>query len=366
MQYRFYMPVRIVGGENCVSENGSLFKAFGKCALIVTGRSSAKNGALADVTSALIQNGQTYAVFDEVTPNPTVPCVRAGVQKCKECGADFIVAIGGGSPMDAAKAIAILAREERSDDAIFAGNWGNDALPMVHIPTTCGTGSEVTPYSILTNDKAQTKTSIAAPVLFPKVAFLDGKYMRNLPIATTVNTALDAMSHAMESLLSVHSDGMSGWAARESLRMLGKAVPALLKGVFTAEDRDTLLYASCLAGIAIAQTGTTIVHSMGYNLTYYYGIDHGRANGILLSETLRLAERKVPGRIREIVEAMGEGSLQAVTDVIDALVGKVEYIPPEVLPEWTKKAFANKNLKKCAYLPTEEEISVIYHKSLYQ
>lgn len=98
----------------------------------------------------------------------------------KSAGADFIVAIGGGSPMGAGKAIALLAVQERADSEIFAGNYAPEALPMAHIPTTAGTGSEVTPYSILTNDVRQTKTSISSPALFPRVAFLDGKYMAQL------------------------------------------------------------------------------------------------------------------------------------------------------------------------------------------
>ena len=161
MNFGYYMPTRLVLGRNCVTEHAELLAPLGKHALIVTGKSSAFNGALNDVLSALNANGQAATVFDRVTPNPGIPCIREGIALLKSAGADFVVAIGGGSPMDAAKAIALLSVQDRPDDEIFAGNYAPEALPMAHIPTTAGTGSEVTPYSILTNDVRQTKTSIS-------------------------------------------------------------------------------------------------------------------------------------------------------------------------------------------------------------
>ena len=166
MKFGYYMPVKLVCGRDCVRENAALFAPFGKKALIVTGKSSKTNGALADAEEALSSNGQSSCVYDKVPPNPTVASVREGGRLAREFGAEFIIAIGGGSPMDAAKAIAMLARQEAED--IFSYAPSDDVLPMIHIPTTAGTGSEVTPYSILTNDEKQTKTSISNPAFFSK------------------------------------------------------------------------------------------------------------------------------------------------------------------------------------------------------
>ena len=356
--FTYYMPTRVICGRDCVLEQGELFRELGTHALIVTGKSSAKNGALGDVLAALEKNGQNATVFDRVTPNPTVACVREGIALLTAAGADFIVAIGGGSPMDAAKAIATLAVQERTDEEIFAGGYEAKALPMAHVPTTAGTGSEVTPYSILTNDARQTKTSITSPAMFPRLAFLDGKYMENLPVASTVNTALDAFSHAVEGMLSRNATPLSDTLAKASLRIL---YPLLSKtaGKLTLEERDELLYASMLAGMTIAQSGTTAVHGMGYSLTYFYGVDHGRANGLLLGGALRLCEKKKVPALGEILLACGD-TLEGVCATMNTLLGKREDIPRERLEEFAHAAMGNKNIKKSAYEPTEEEVRDIY------
>ena len=356
--FTYYMPTRVICGRDCVLSRGALFAELGRSALIVTGKSSAKNGALADVLSALEANGQTATVFDRVTPNPTVACVREGVALLQAAGADFVVAVGGGSPMDAAKAIATLAVQPRSDEEIFAGGYEARALPMAHVPTTAGTGSEVTPYAILTNDAGQTKTSITSSAMFPRLAFLDGKYMAHLPVSSTVNTALDAFSHAVEGMLSRNATPMSDALAKESLRIL---YPLLQKtaGELTIDERDELLYASMLAGMTIAQSGTTAVHGMGYSLTYFYGIDHGRANGLLLGGTLRLCEKKKVPALEEILSACSD-TLDGVCATLDALLGQRESIPRARLEEFAVRAMSNKNIKKSAYEPTAEEVKTIF------
>ena len=258
------------------------------------------------------------------------------------------------------KAIATLAVQERTDEEIFAGGYAPEALPMAHVPTTAGTGSEVTPYAILTNDAGQTKTSITSPAMFPRVAFLDGKYTEHLPAASTVNTALDAFSHAVEGMLSRNATPMSDMLAKESLRIL---YPLLKKtaGTLTLRERDALLYASMLAGMTIAQSGTTAVHGMGYPLTYFYDIDHGRANGLLLGETLRLCERKNVPALPEILSACGD-DLNGVCAAMDALLGEREYIPAERLEAFAA-GVSEKHLKKSAYEPTKEEVKTIFFSS---
>ena len=361
MHFNYYMPTQVICGRGCVVGEGARLKALGTHALIVTGKSSAKNGALDDVLTALGQNGQRATVFDRVTPNPTVACVREGVALLVSAGADFIVAIGGGSPMDAAKAIATLCLQERSDEEIFAGGYEGTALPMAHVPTTAGTGSEVTPYAILTNDFKQTKTSITSPAMFPRLAFLDGVYMKDLPTMSAVNTAIDAFSHAVEGILSRNATPMSDMLAKESLRIL---YPLLKKtaGKTTDDERDALLYASMLAGMTIAQSGTTAVHGMGYCLTYFHGVDHGRANGLLLGETLRLCREKKVTALEEILSACGD-TLEGVNATLDALLGRRESLTAAQIGAYAHASAQNKNIKKSAYEPTEAEIERIFRVS---
>ena len=360
--FTYFMPTKIVSGRDCVLTEAKLFESLGKRALIVTGKSSAKNGALKDVTDALSECRIEYALFDRVLPNPSIDCIREGAMLAKSFRADFVVAIGGGSPMDAAKAIAMLALHGAlSDEEIFQGKFLPVALPMAHVPTTAGTGSEVTQYSIITNDLAKTKTSISSPAMFPRIAFLDGKYMQFLPEKITVNTAIDAFSHAAESLLSRASSPMSALAAKEALKVL---YPVMKRsdGKLSLQDRDALLLGSTLAGIAIAQSGTTAVHGLGYCLTYFCGIDHGRANGLLIGETFRLCKEKKIEELKAIEEACGE-RIEEIIEVIDRLLGEREKIGKEKLLDFTKRSVTNKNVKKSVYEPNEGEIERIFLRS---
>ncbi len=357
----YFMPTRVFWGRGCLREEGGALRALGSRALIVTGKSSASNGALADVRAALAANGQTCAVFDGVSPNPDLPCVREGIARLRAEKCDFLVAVGGGSPMDAAKAIALLAVEERADGAVFAGGYGEKAYPMAHVPTTAGTGSEVTPYAILTNPSAGTKTSISSPALFPRFAFLDGRYTDGLPRAVSLHTAFDAFSHGVESLLSRAATPVSRMLARESLSVVYPRLPAAA-GACTKEDRDALLYGSMLAGMAIAQSGTTAVHGMGYLLTYEYGVDHGRANALLLGETLRLAAEKHIPALADVCIACGEDA-EHIAARLDALLGAREEIPRARLEAFAARALSNKNIARSAYAPTAEEILRIYLRS---
>ena len=226
MNYEYLMPTRVIFGRICIARHGALFGAFGKKALLVTGASSAKeNGAQKDVTDALKAAGADYLVFDKVMSNPTIPCVYAGAAAAREQGADFIVAIGGGSPMDAGKAIALLAAQDVAPEDLFSGNYQHKVLPTVFVPTTAGTGSEVTQYSILTDDAAQSKTSISSPLIFPALAFEDAKYTERLPVRTTVYTAVDALSHLAEGMLSSRASPLSDTLAETGTRLSAVCLP---------------------------------------------------------------------------------------------------------------------------------------------
>ena len=361
MEFEYYVPVRIVSGADCVKKNFALLRSLGNRALIVTGKSSAKNGALEDAIYALNMNGQKYTVFDSVPNNPTLECVEEGAALAVRSGADFVVAIGGGSPMDAAKAIAMLA-VQGAPEGLFSHPITHNVLPMAHIPTTAGTGSEVTPYAIITNDEKQTKTSISAPSLFPVLAFLDGKYMASLPQNVTVNTALDALSHAVEGMLSVRASLFTDALARESIRLLMGEYDNLLKANYTAQSRQNLLYASTLAGMVIANTGTTAVHGMGYSLTYFHGVPHGRANGLLLPAFLSQCRERCPERVKEIYSALGMEE-NVFSEKVSALLGKREEYKDSELSDYARRASVNKNINCIVYF-SEEDLLRVLKKSL--
>lgn len=361
MDFSYYMPVRVIAGADCVTNNAKLFKHFGNRALIVTGKSSAKNGSLFDVEQVLRVNGQKFEVFDSISSNPNVQTVREGARLARSFGADFVVAIGGGSPMDAAKAIAMLAKQEAED--IFSYSISDDVLPMIHIPTTAGTGSEVTQYSVLTNDKAKTKMSISAPSLFPKIAFLDGKYMKGLPQNVTVNTAIDALSHAVEGMLSVRANAVTDALAKEALRILMGEYDSLAAGEYSEEVRQNLLIGASLAGMVIAGTGTTPVHGMGYCLTYFRDVPRGRANGLLLPVFLRECKKKIPARISKILAALGM-ELAEFSQKISALLGDREHYAAAELQNYAHQAAQNRNILNCAAHFNEEELFKVLCESV--
>lgn len=371
MTNKYYMPTKVMMGNDCIIKNSEIFMTLGKKALIVTGAKSAKrNGSEKDVKTALESVGIPYEVFDQVMSNPTISCVYEGAALAKDKDVDFIIAIGGGSPMDAAKAIALLAAQDIEEENIFSGKYDHKVLPMAFVPTTSGTGSEVTQYSILTNDKVQTKTSIASELLFPTVTFLDAKYTEHLGVTTTINTAIDALSHAVEGMLSVKASFVSNALAVTSIRMIINCVPDLLQAlksgsetVISLERREQLLHASFLAGMVIAQTGTTAVHAMGYSLTYFKDVDHGRANGLLLGEYLKLVETVQPALCGTILEPMNFSEAHQLRELLDKLLGDKEEISFEEIEKYSKSAIQTKNIANSVVKPVEENLKTIFTQS---
>lgn len=363
MEFRFYMPVKTFFGRNCIEKNCHEFLPLGKKALIVTGKSSAeKNGSLNDLKKALDSVKISYVHYNGIEPNPSVENVRDAAAIVRDSGADFIIGIGGGSPLDAAKAIAVLAAEDVDDDTLFGGKYNTRPLPVAAIPTTAGTGSEVTPYSILTFNRIRNKKSIGADSIYPAVAFLDPAYTETLSTETTVNTAIDALSHAVEGYLSVRATEIINPYAIESMKLISQCIPHLRETPVKKDIRETLLYASMLAGIVIAHTGTTAVHAMGYPLTYHRNIDHGRANGLLLYHYLKFLEPSTE-KVKHITDAMNMKSVDEFGRTISELLGEREILSEKEIEEFTKTAMAAKNISNTLSHPEEKDIRKIFENS---
>lgn len=367
MNINYFMPTRIIMGEGCILQNSSIFSSLGKKALIVTGKNSAKiNGSLDDVISALKKENIGYCIFDRVMSNPTVDCVYDGAKQARGNDCDFVIAIGGGSPMDAAKAIAMLAKQDIPKENIFSRTHTEDVLPMILVPTTAGTGSEVTPYSILTNDTLQTKMSIASPQFFPKTAFLDAEYTKNLPHDITVNTAIDALSHAIEGMLSLKSNAISDYLAGESIRLISSTFDELTIENISFQTREKLLYASALAGMVIANTGTVAVHAMGYPLTYFKNIDHGRANGLVIGEFIKVLAEKNSIKAQEILSLMGFSSADELISKLFELFGERETLTFEEINLFTDKTMSAKNINNCIEKFSREDVFGIFSRSFIE
>jgi len=337
MDFKFFMPVKAYFGRGCVEKNSKEIASFGKRAIIVTGGHSAReSGALSDVCKILDEYKIEYLVFDKIENNPSTDTVKAGGNEAKKFRADFVIGIGGGSPLDAAKAIAVLAVNDMEPVELFTNKFKEAPLNIIAIPTTAGTGSEITPYSILTRDDLQTKVSFGNAQTFPKIALLDPHYTESQPWEVTVNTAIDALSHNIEGYLSKMSTPASDVLAQEGIARFGQNLKNLKNKTVSYEDRENLLYASMLGGMVISHTGTTIVHGAGYNLTYFKGIPHGRANGLLMREYLKFNYDFAKEKIDNILNLMQLESIDEFGDAIKELIGSVPALTGEEIKKYAE------------------------------
>jgi alcohol dehydrogenase class IV len=366
MHFSYLMPTRVLFGRGCIAEYGDNWAGFARKVLIVTGRRSARAcGALADVCSVLDRLDVPWVLYDRIRPNPSVDNVREAVNLAREHRVDGVIGIGGGSPMDAAKAVALLLTNDLDDTALFTGPYPAAPLPVAAVPTTAGTGSEVTPYAILTDEKDQTKKNLAHPGLFPRVAFLDPGYLDALPRTVMIHTALDALSHAVESVLSARNHEMSAMASMAAIEAIGPALTGLADGRMPDDRcREMLLYGSMLAGTAIAQTGTTMVHAMGYSLTFFQGFDHGKANAVLLCEALRFCENANRDKVRNMLDRLGFDSIDGLQNLFDRLIGRPESLPDDQLALFTDKAMATRSIDNTVPRPTANDILALYKRAL--
>lgn len=343
MNYNFFMPTRLVFGRNCVKENAGRLADFGSRAFILTGRHSAKVcGALDDVAAALKSKNIVFKVFDEIESNPSLETVAKAGALAKEFGADFVIGIGGGSPLDSSKAVAVLAANDMRPEDIFKNSFAKKPLPIVCIPTTAGTGSEVTPYSVILRRDLKTKVSFGTPDTFASLALLDSRYTARLPRTVTVDTAIDAFTHSLEGYLARRSTAFSDTLALEGIRIFGDVLQNLLSFAIDDSVRDKLLHASTIGGIVIAQTGVTIAHGMGYCYTFFKGAPHGRANGFLMREYLKFNLPAAETKINTALKMLGMDSIDALGDTIEKLIGKPPVLTKDEIESYTELTFLQK------------------------
>ena len=331
MTYSIYMPVKCVWGNNCVAENSG-FLSLGKSCLIVTGKNSAKlSGALDDAISALEKEKISYSVFDEIGENPLISsCHKAGAA-AREADADFILGIGGGSVLDASKAIAIYASNaDLSPIDIYKREYSNKALPVALIGTTAGTGSEVTAVAVLTNDETGIKKSISGPDCYAAVSLCDPKYTCSMPYKTTVSTALDAFAHAVEGFFTQKCEGALRLFAEKCIPELYSCLEILSRtNEVPCNIREKLYYASIYAGLVINTCGTAFPHPLGYVLTENYGVPHGMACAAFFSPFIDRCAEYSSEKFSDFIRMTDEISkvksvISSLTDLSGAVISKDE------------------------------------------
>lgn len=308
MDFNFSIPIKVISGKNSLLENSALLKNFGNKCLIVTGGSSAeKSGALKDVLSALTKENIEGTVYNKIGPNPRLDhCIEAGAL-AREFGAEFIIGIGGGSPLDAAKAVAIYAANpDFSMYDIYTLQQRNRALPLVLIGTTAGTGSEVGKVSVLTDPATNRKKSIAYDDCYPALTFADPLYTHSMPYSITVSTALDALAHALEGYMSSKCTDIPALFGEKAVALIFEGLKELYETneIPSAEIREKLYYGSLYAGITLAFCGTAFPHPMGYILTENYGVPHGMACAAFMCEFFDRSREYEKEKCERILSAM--------------------------------------------------------------
>lgn len=350
----FYIPVKVYEEENCVRNHSGELAALGSKALIVTGRRSSRaNGSLDDVIAALETEGIPYVIFDEIEENPSIETVMKARDQGLAEQADFVIGVGGGSPMDAAKAIALMIYYKEKDASYLFETGGSDeSLPVAAVPTTCGTGSEATPYSILTIHEQKTKSSIPHKI-FPQLSLIDGKYLESAPLHILRNTAVDALGHLYESWFNTKATDYSRIFVSEGLKIWSRSRD-VLSGARAPEKEDyrNLMNASALAGMAITHTGTSLPHALSYVITYDLGMPHGKAIGHFL--TGFLAEAPEEDR-NYLLNLSGFSDLAEFEAFYDKVCTR-ETIPAQVIERTIASVMENPSkLASCPY-PVDEEV----------
>lgn len=365
MLFKFHVGTKVYFGRNCVKDNIMEFSGYGTRAVIVTGKNSGKSsGALDDVSAIFEQLNIKYMIYDKIENNPALENIQEGAIAAASFHPHFIVGIGGGSPLDAAKAVAVLAANDIEPAELFKNAFRNKPLPVIAIPTTAGTGSEVTPYSILTRRDMQTKMSFGNEDTFPKAAFIDASYTESLPADITVNTAVDAFSHALEGYLSKRSTPVSDILAVQAIDIFGQCVSNLQRGEFDFGIREKLLYMSMLGGMVISQTGTTIVHGMGYSLTYFKNIPHGRANGLLMSEYLKFIYDNAAKKVDNVLKLLRLGSIGEFGTLMGGLLSEKVQLTEEEIRLYALLAMKQKSASYNVVPVTQEDLMRLYRQSL--
>lgn len=358
----FFNPVKVIAGRGCVGQYP--WKESGKRCLIVCGGHSARLcGALDDVRAALDLAGVSVSVFDRVEQNPTVETCYAAGTAAREMRADFIVGIGGGSPLDAAKAAAYFAQNPHlSADTLYDGECTADPLPVVAVPTTAGTGSEVTQYSVLTCHKIQNKKTLKTPKIFPVAALLDAEYTVTLPPRVTNATAVDALCHAIEGYLSKSATVVSDALAEKAIFLMGRGLRALCEGRLDSALRERLLYGSMLAGLVISVTGTCFVHSFGYPFTYFEGLSHGEANACFLPDFVRYSETVAPDKVIRIYRLCGVKSEGDFRALIEHAVPCDHRFDRDAVMKYSRIGAGGGSVNKGLYEPTPDDVYDMYKK----
>ena len=302
------------GAKKIVFGNGSLLtlashikEHHSQNPLIVIDKNIAKTGLQERIASILVSEGIKFTVYDKIEPEPPIELADEGAAIAIRDKCDSVIGVGGGSAMDVAKAIAVMATNKgAAADYLGLNKVPKAGLPKIMIPTTAGTGSEVTFTAVFVRKNLKKKEGMNSPYLYPELALLDPELTLSLPPAPTAYTGLDALCHAIESYTSINSSPMSEMFSLEAISLIAENLRTCVHDGKNIAARERMLLGSLYAGIGLANAGVTAVHSLSYPLGGKFGVCHGLANTILLASVMAF---NLPGALEkfaDVADAMGE------------------------------------------------------------
>lgn len=348
MARAFIVPGRIITGSGALDMAEGAFGQLGKKAMIVTDQVMIQLGNCAKVEQALKNQGVAYTIYSGITGEPTDVMIETGLKQYKEEGCDFLVALGGGSPIDSMKAIGSLVVNGGSITDYMGKVIDVEMPPMVAIPTTAGTGSEATQFTIITDTKKDIKMLLKGEVLMPTLAVIDPQFTMTAPPKITAATGLDALCHAVEAYTSRKAQTMSDTFAVSAVKRIFKFLPVAFHDGKNEEARVEMSVAALEAGIAFNNASVTLIHGMSRPIGALFHVAHGLSNAMLIKVCLGFALEGAYDRFAELGRAIGAAEVsdsdkEASEKFLKAIVALVEELETPTLAQYgiDKDAFFN-------------------------
>jgi alcohol dehydrogenase len=380
--FSFSIPQNIIAGAGSLKRLGEAAqKINGKKGLIISGPHLNKIGVVDTCAEYLKAAGVDADRFTEVEANPSVDTVEKATEKFKSSGADFIVAIGGGSPMDVAKAVGVVASYGGSiTDYEGGGKVPGKIIPQIAIPTTAGTGSEVTAFSVITDHSRNYKLTVFSYELLPEYAILDAELITTVPAHTAAACGMDAFIHACEAYISTAANPFSEAMSEKAMELIGKNIRRYVARRSDIEAAENMLLGSLFAGIAFSYARLGNVHAMSHPVSAYFDVPHGVANAILLPTVLEYNALADSGKYEKIYgyisgkECCAEGGFKPhmLVDAVRALNDSLGIpktlsetgVTEDKLEDMARDAMKSGNILVNPRSTTEKDVVDLYKRSL--
>lgn len=286
MNFEFSLPGRTIFGENAFEKSEAIIKAFGGKALVVSGKNVTKNGIVKKITNCLTNWGIEFNLFNDITDEPTDIMIAKGVMAFTDNKCDFCIAVGGGSPLDSGKAIVAMTVLEGSISDYMGKAIDGVFPPLVLIPTTAGTGSEATKFTIITDTKKNVKMLLKGEALLPDLAIIDPLLTVTAPKGVTAATGMDALTHAVEAYTSRRASPLTDVFALSAIKRIFRYLPIAYENGDDLKAREEMALAAYEAGICINNASVTLVHGMSRPIGALFHVPHGISNAMLISKCL--------------------------------------------------------------------------------